>query len=336
MEISVFAGDVGYGGTKYAYRASSGTIVTGMFPSLAPLAAPRKLSAYDEGMLRARNVAIVTIDKIEYEVGPDVSLTATHGRTGRVLTDDYALTNNYAALLFGAIHLAGVAHIERLVLGLPVHTMEKYANTLKQRFAGVQDYGCGRVTIGTPKIIPQPLGSLILASRARGEGFNPIDEHLVIDVGYYTTDWIYAKGFAVDNTRSGGIPGGASQIFQHIASLISRDKGDAVEDIELIDKALRERTTFLFFNEDIDLMPYLKRAEPVIADVVQTIQNNVGKMPSVRSVILSGGGAALYAPVLRRAFPRLKIEMMESPCTANARGYLTVGEAGLARERRLA
>lgn len=336
MKTSVFAIDVGYGNTKYAYRAAGGSIVTDMFPSLAPLAATRSLSTYGEGVLATRKVATVTIDKIEYEVGPDVSLTAAYGKTGRALADDYVLSNNHAALLFGAIHFSGVTHIECLVLGLPVHNMEKYSETLKERFAGEQDFGCGRVKVDKVKVIPQPLGSLILASSTRGTKFNPNDEHLVIDVGYFTTDWVYAKGFAMDNTRSGGMPGGASHIYQRIANLISRDEGEVVEDLEMIDKALRERTTFLFYGKDIDLTPYIELAEPIIAGVVQAIQNNVGKMPSLRSIILSGGGAALYAAVLRRAFPRLVIEVIDSPCIANARGYLLVGEAGLARDRRAA
>lgn len=66
MKTPVFAIDVGYGNTKYAYRAASGTVATGMFPSLAPLAASRALSGYGEGVLRSRKVAIVTIDQIEY------------------------------------------------------------------------------------------------------------------------------------------------------------------------------------------------------------------------------------------------------------------------------
>lgn len=336
MKTSVFAIDVGYGNTKYAYRAAGGTIVTDMFPSLAPLAATRALSSYGEGSLTSRRVATIAVDRIEYEVGPDVSLTAAYGKTGRALADDYVLSNNHAALLFGAIHFSGVTKIERLVLGLPVHNMEKYAATLKERFAGELDYGCGRVTVDKVVVIPQPLGSLILASSTRGKNFNPDDEHLVVDVGYFTTDWVYAKGFAMDNTRSGGMPGGASHIYQRIANLISRDEGEVVEDIELIDKSLRDGTTFRFFGKEIKLAPYVALAEPVIAGVVQAIQNNVGRMASVRSIILSGGGAALYAAVLRRAFPRLVIEVIDSPCIANARGYLLVGEAGLARERRAA
>ncbi|PVX85806.1 PRTRC system protein D [Paraburkholderia unamae] len=336
MKSAVFAIDVGYGNTKYAYRAASGTVATGMFPSLAPLAASRSLSGYGESVLAARKVAVVCIDRVEYEVGPDVSLTAAYGKTGRALADDYVLTDNYAALLFGALHFAGVTHVERLVLGLPVHNMKKYAAALKERFAGELDFGHGRITVDKVVVIPQPLGSLVLATSTRNGGFGRDDAHLVVDVGYFTTDWVYANGFTMDDNRSGGMPGGASQIYQRIASLIARDEGEEVEDIERIDKALREQAPFFFYGKDIDLGAYVEQADPIITGVVKEMQNNVGRLPNVRSIILSGGGAALYAAAIRRAFPRVVIELIDSPCMANARGFLLVGEAGIKRERRAA
>jgi plasmid segregation protein ParM len=336
MKTPVFAIDVGYGNTKYAHRAASGSVATGMFPSLAPLAASRSLSGYGESVLASRRVATITIDRIEYEVGPDVSLTAAYGKTGRALADDYVLSDNYAALLYGAVHFAGVTHIERLVLGLPVHNMKKYSAALKERFVGELDFGHGRIIIDKVVAIPQPLGSLALAASTRSGGFRRDDAHLVVDIGYFTTDWLYANGFTMDDNRSDGRPGGASQIYQRIASLIARDEGEAVDDIERIDKALREQTPFFFYGKDIDLAPYVEQADPIVAGVVKEMQNNVGRLPNVRSIILSGGGAALYASAIRRAFPRVVIELIDSPCLANTRGFLLVGEAGLARERRAA
>ncbi|CAB3805055.1 hypothetical protein LMG28688_06097 [Paraburkholderia caffeinitolerans] len=335
MKTSVFAIDVGYGNTKYAHRSASGTVATGMFPSLAPLAATHSLSGYGEGVLSSRNVVTITIDRNDYELGPDVSLSAAYGKTGSALSDNYVMTDTYAALLFGAVHFAGVTHIERLVLGLPVHNMKKYSTALQERFSGEHDFGPGRVVIDKVMVIPQPLGSLVFASSTRGSSFSRDDAHLIIDVGYFTTDWVYANGFTMDDTRSGGLPGGASQIYQRIAHLISLDQQDNVTEIELIDKALRERRPFLLYGKDIDLSPYVERADPVVADVVQKMQNSVGHLRNVRSIILSGGGAALYASAIRRAFPRIVIEVIDSPCIANARGFLLVGESRHARERRV-
>lgn len=333
MKTLVFAVDVGYGNTKYAYRAANGEVVTGMFPSLAPLAPTRMLSGDAESVLPARQVGTITVNSIEYQVGPDVPITAAYGRTGRALIDDYALTANYAALLFGAIHFSGVTHIKCLVLGLSVHNMDKYSTVLKDRFIGVHDFGHGRVMIEKVVVIPQPLGSLVLAGSSRGDDFRRGDAHLVIDVGYFTTDWVYANGFKIDYNRSDGMRGGASQIAQCIAKLISDDEGEQITEIELIDKALREKAPFFFYGKDIDLARYVKLATPIIADVATEMRHQIGSLPDVRSIILSGGGVALYATEIRRAFPRVAIELIDSPCLANTCGFLIVGEVGLARER---
>ncbi|MFL9988475.1 PRTRC system protein D [Paraburkholderia sediminicola] len=333
MKTSVFAVDVGYGNTKYAYRAASGTIAADMFPSLAPLSASRSLSGYGDSVLASRKVATIVIDEIEYEVGPDVALTAAYGNTGRALTNDFVLSDNYAALLAGAMHFAGVTHIERLVLGLPVHNMHRYSDALKQRFSGDLEFGLARVRVDKVVVIPQPLGSLVWASSNRQKEFGRDSAHLVIDVGYFTTDWVYANGFTMDDKRSGGMPGGASQIYQRIAGLLARDQDEQVDDLERIDKALRERKPFFYYGSDIDLDPYLEKSQPLIAGVVKEMQNNVGQLTNARSIILAGGGAPLYASAMRKAFPRVTLEMIDAPCLANPKGFLIVGEAGLARER---
>ncbi len=162
MKTPVFAIDVGYGNTKWAYRTASGTIATGMFPSLAPLTASRTLSSVGDGLLATRKVATVKIDDIEYEVGPDVSLTAAYGKTGRTLSDDFVTTNNYAALLAGALHFADVIQVGQLMLGLPVHNFGIYSATLQQKFSGELDFGLARVKVGAVSVLPQPIGSLIL------------------------------------------------------------------------------------------------------------------------------------------------------------------------------
>lgn len=336
MKIPLFAVDVGYGNTKFAYRIAREPVATGMFRSLAPLAPARTLSAYCKGVLPARNVATITLDRIEYEVGPDVPITAAYGMTGRTLTEDYALTDQYAALLFGAIHFAGVTHIEHLVLGLPVCSMHKYSPVLKNRFIGEFEFGHGRVVVDKVSVLPLLLGSLVVASSGRANGFRRDETHAVIDVGYFTTDWAYTKGFTMDESRSGGMDVGTSQICRQIAKLISRDEGEVVDELERIDKALHEMTPFLFYGKDINLAPYADLAVRSFADILTDTLNDVGLLRDVRSVLLSGGGASLYAMAIRRAFPLVAIETFDSPCMANVRGLLIGAEAVLARKRRMA
>lgn len=318
--------DVGYGNTKTAWAMGS-DIATNMFPSLAPLAANGSLNSFGGGVFKGRNVLTVEVDGARYEVGPDVSISGAHVHTGRSLSEDFAATPGYAALLAGALHYAGAREVDRLVLGLPVHNTQKYAAHLKDRFAGTHDFGWGDIHVGSVLPLPQPLGTLIHYIQQSGKQYDPDNAYLVIDVGYFTTDWVVARGYTVDDTRSGGVPGGAARVYQQVASLITADRGQPDAGIERIDKAIRESKHLVYFGEDLDLSPYLSEAMALTQQPVKEVQTRVGRTDDLRAIILTGGGAQLYAPAIRAAFPLNPIHMMESPCFANVRGFYTIGAA---------
>ncbi|MNL64016.1 hypothetical protein D3C87_1881920 [compost metagenome] len=60
---------------------------------------------------------------------------------------------------------------------------------------------------------------------------------------------------------------------------------------------------------------------------VKEIQARVGRTDDIRAIILTGGGAQLYAPTIRAAFPHNVIHIMDAPCFANVRGFYTIGSA---------
>ncbi|KDR40791.1 PRTRC system protein D [Caballeronia glathei] len=333
MKAQVFAVDVGYGNTKFAFRMQS-NVVSRMFPSIAPLSVSDAVSGFGQGVLSKRDVEPIEIAGTVYEVGPDVDRSSAYGNAGRTLSEDFCTTPNYAALLGGSLRYARITEVDRLVLGLPVHSIAKYSAGLRESFTGALKFGHGAVQVGSVKVVPQPLGSLVSFSEYGGSRFDRDNAHLVIDVGYFTTDWVVANGFTMNDRRSGGAPGGASQVYQHVASLIAKQEGEPVSDIERIDESLRLQKPLLFYRQEIDLKPLLEQSQAVILSTVKQIQNKVGRTADIRSIVLTGGGAALYEPAIREAFPRTQIDVLDSPCFANVKGFLIVGESTLARERK--
>lgn len=325
VKASTLAIDVGYGNTKTAFAMGS-EIKTTMFPSLAPQAATSNLTPEGGTPFQARNVVNVMVDGARYEVGPGVALSGAYN-TGRALAEDFVTTPNYAALLAGALYYSRATSIDRLVLGLPVHNTQKYAGYLRDRFVGQHDFGWGAVEVKSVMPLPQPLGSLLTYMQQSGKQYDPDNSYLVIDVGYFTTDWIVARGYTMDDTRSGGVPGGAARVYQQIASLISSQKGQPFDAIERVDHALRKGGSMLFYQEDLDLNPYLAEAMAVTHQSIKELQSKVGRTDDIRAIILTGGGAALYAPTIRAAFPLNAIHMMDAPCFANVRGFYTIGAA---------
>ncbi|AOY97728.1 plasmid segregation protein ParM (plasmid) [Cupriavidus sp. USMAA2-4] len=326
MKISTVAVDVGYGNTKSAFGMGA-EISTQMFPSLAPPTSVHSLASHSGSFFRARNVVNVMVDGARYEVGPDVSISAAYGNTGRVLSEDFVTTPNYAALLAGALHYANASEIDRLVLGLPVHNTQKYADFLRDRFSGDLDFGDKLVRVRSVLPLPQPLGSLVSFMQQSGQQYDPDNSYLVIDVGYFTTDWVVARGYAMDDTRSGGVPGGAARVYQQVAKLLSEAEGEAVDSLERIDKAIRDAKPLLFYGKDLDVRPFLAEAMAVTHQSIKEVQTRVGRTEDIRAIILTGGGASLYAPTIRAAFPRNIIHVMDAPCFANVRGFYTIGAA---------
>ncbi|CAG9185821.1 PRTRC system protein D [Cupriavidus pampae] len=325
VKAATLAIDVGYGNTKTAFALGS-DIRTSMFPSLAPQAATSSLTPESGTPFQARKVVNVVVDGARYEVGPGVSLSGAYN-TGRALAEDYVTTPNYAALLAGAIFYSGATEIERLVLGLPVHNTQKYAGHLRDRFVGQHDFGWGPIDVKSVMPLPQPLGTLVTYMQQSGKQYDPNNSYLVIDVGYFTTDWIVARGYTIDDTRSGGVPGGAARVYQQIAGLIASDQGQPFDAIERVDHALRTTGKLLFYKQDLELSRYLPEAMAVTNPSIKELQSRVGRTDDIRAVILTGGGAALYAPTIRAAFPLNDIHMMVSPCFANVRGFYTIGAA---------
>lgn len=185
MKAHTVAVDVGYGNTKYAFPMGT-EIATGMFPSLAPQASTRTLTGHANGIFKSRDVTSIIVGGTEYEVGPGVSLTAAYGHTGRTLSEDFVTKAEYAALLGGALAYAQVEEVNQLVLGLPVHTSQKYAAYLRERFTGDIDFGRRKASIHSVFTVPQPLGALVTFMRQPGNTFDADNTYLVIDVGYFT------------------------------------------------------------------------------------------------------------------------------------------------------
>ncbi|MCK4118374.1 PRTRC system protein D [Ralstonia nicotianae] len=332
MKAPTVATDVGYGNTKAAFPKGS-EVATIMFPSLAPLAAATTLAVRGTNFHQSRDVTTVTVGEAEYEVGPGVSLSSAYGHTGRTLSEDFVTKDEYAALLGGALHYANVTEIDQLVLGLPVHTTQKYSAFLRERFTGELDFGKRAIKVRSVACLPQPLGSLVTFMRQQGGKFDSDNAYLVIDFGYFTTDWVVARGFAMDDLRSGGVPGGAARVYLQIADLIAGDEGEPVSGIERIDKALRDNKPMLFYDKEIVLAPYLHRARSVCHAAVKEIQSKVGRTEDIRSIVLTGGGSLLYAPTIRAAFPRTPIHSVTSPCLANVRGFFDIGATWQSRHK---
>ena len=342
MAPVVRAIDVGYGNTKYTTLITDGKIECGVFPSLAPQASGGPDLA--AGLMQRRNTVVVAVEGVHYEVGKDAKLAqdATHGR---VLDPDYSMTDAHMALIRGALYYMGQQKIDLLVLGLPVNTFEKYHQSLAQRVVGKHDIpargkdGVGATTeveVASCRVIPQPIGAFFEhASRAGTYDRMRSQMNLLIDIGYYTLDWLVADGVKMINARSGAHCGGMSAVLRAMGDAIGSHLGEQISDLSIIEDAVRNGTKPRFYGKEFDITEYIKIGKAKAEQFVSVLVNKVGSSMDISNIILAGGGSAFFHDVLADKFPRHEIITAGEPVFANVRGFLRAGQQFAANARKV-
>ena len=319
--------DVGFGNTKYTTYVADGNIQCGVFPSIAPQSsAGVDLSS---GLLQRRNTILVDVNGVRYEVGKDAHLAvdATHGR---VLDPNYCMTDTYMALLRGALYYMGAPEIDLLVLGLPVNIHKQYQKQLEEKTTGRHPVpfrsGEQECVVKNVKVIPQPIGAFYDHSTQSGSYDRMRAQmNLLIDVGFYTLDWVVANGVKMNDARSGAENGGMSAVLQTMAKSISEEMGETMTNLKLIEDALVTGTNPCFYGKEFDITEHLKGGKKKAEQFVSVLANRVGSSFDITNIILAGGGAAFFKDVLQDKFKKHTIVTTDDPVFANVRGFQRAG-----------
>lgn len=341
--------DVGYGHIKFTDGRDpvTGLIRTDVIPSQSPAIAVESTAAAERmrkdkpiAVLSKRDTFIVPVNGTLYEVGRDIHM-ATHGNhETEVMDSKFATTDVYTARLFGALNYMQPTlpsrEIDVLVLGLPMTTFSTYRSELEVRFTGthvINETGT-KVTIKSCVIYPQPLGSYA-AYLEEVLGSAPTPMALVVDPGYNTVDWFVIKGMVANEPRSSAVQRGVGQMLRPVANeIIKRLKIDATpaEIIRLVDRCLVTGKKLELYSDTYDIQEFLGAGKGIITEAAQAIKNGIGSGADINVIVVTGGGAALYAPAIADQFPSHKVVALPSPATANVRGFHELGER-MARSR---
>lgn len=326
IQISTAAVEVGFGDTKWAYRDANGKLIRKSFPSLAPTYVNDPLS--NSAGTSRRNTHIIKVKDKVHEVGPDVALVVSQTNSGRHLNDDFPTSSNYTALVLGALSQMNANQIDHLVLGLPVHTFASFTNYLKQHFTNTFDLDDRQITIRKVSVIAQPIGTLVRCVSEQMTvklGIN----HLIIDPGYYSTDWVVANGFQMIPSRSDGKVAGVFPILNEICNLISKDRGVRFDQVDRVSLSLRNNEPLSVMGHKYsaeEIWSFAKRAQPIIEDCISAIITKIDTINDLESIILTGGGSVFYKEACRKAFAPLPVVVLSNPEFSNVIGYLLAGE----------
>ena len=324
--------DVGYGNTKYTYRASSGDIRCGLFPSLShwTTSDPTRHLLGDR-----RDTVVVPLDGMFHEVGPGIS--AARGRYRATnMHDAYVDTPEYRAFVKGALSYIGEPKIDVLVMGLPVKHLTAKRAALERAWAGEHEIAAGkRVTVESVKVFAQPQGALAFYSLTTGQAsVRQGDLNLVIDPGQRTFDWLVSRGMVLVQGQSSSTDRGMHDILSAIADAISQDVGEDYRDLEAIEKALRTRKPLTLFQQNYSMQRYKPIVEKITQEAVARMQEFIRDIPSIQNILLVGGGAHLFKSAVHSAFPKHRITDVPEPVFANVRGFQRIADEILAQKAR--
>jgi plasmid segregation protein ParM len=328
--------DVGYGSVKAECGFVDGEAHSILMPSGAGRASlmPRKLN--NEPDLKGGESVLVPNGQgsaEEWVAGVDQihiqhSVRQTH--------ENYTATSEFYALYLAALARFGVDQIDLLITGLPVS--QYYGVGAKERIAALEQRMSGRkhissqvtVDVKKVKVVPQPLGTFM--GVVEEPKYRPLAtrndlQTLVIDVGYYSADYVVISGKSVRDTNSGSSTLATSIILEKAAAAVSRRAGKPVSRDQL-DMAMKRGSTIVAIGleRELDFAEELRAAAAEVApQVVGEVLGAMRTVGTVDLVIVTGGGGHLYLDKIREAFPGVDVISPADPVMANAKGYRATG-----------
>ncbi|MFC6308326.1 ParM/StbA family protein [Paraburkholderia dipogonis] len=326
MYLSELGLDPGHGFMKWSYRDGSGRIRSGSFRSVA---LPHIDSALATSVRRAQASSLIqtiAVDGQLFDVDVDENSSVGKAMGERNEANDFAGRPEYRALVGAAFARLDVTRVSTLVLGLPMMTFARYAESLQKQFRGTLTFGSRSVIVDRVHVVPQGVGSLLMVL-AQGDASLVGTTICLMDIGHYTSDWIVgvAQGLAIDFSRSGGRPGGASHIYRALAEGLSAELGEPFEGLDAIDLALRKGTPLLAFGQPLDISRYLECGKAPALETVRAMRARVRSADDL-TIVLTGGGAPLYRDAIATVFQKNRVVELQQARFTNAIGFLLYGE----------
>jgi len=320
--------DIGYSNLKLAYGRAGTRPQVRVLPAMA---APRaRVATRLEGTARVGSAGIaVQVNGEEWVAG--VRPTRVSGWQ-RALHADYAMSDSYQALLLAALSLLEVDRVDRLVTGLPVSqaTDAGRRDALRARINGRHATSRGIVEVSDVRVIAQPVGTFIDVLMHAGDDIVDVigdGTVLAIDVGFFSVDWAVLVNGDLRRTSTGTSLEAMSVLIEAAAELIRTDGGGKAP-TAVIERSLAEgRDSLLYRGERVALAPFLEQAARQTGQVaLEALRQDLRREHTeVDLILLTGGGSALFAPLVHELFSPVPLHVPTDAVGANARGYFYYG-----------
>ena len=318
--------DVGYGNCKLsAHLAGEAQLRELIMPvGAVPLdQAPKKLTGGHD----IRDGVVVSLDGVKWLAG--VEPTHLQGFV-RPTHEHYPATNEYKALMIGALAKAGIREVDMLYTGVPVaHYYGHGGSTLRTQIANTMTGkhwvdSTTSITVKSTMVVPQAAGAFMdILSRSPDMKPSKGSPSLVVDIGYYSVDWVRVIDGSVMDSSSGSSTLATSVLLEKASALIHKEFGRPISAGRLEDAFRNGVHTIDWGQVSLNVLDWLERAAeevtPKVFSAIKAMQRDDVDFPNL--VILTGGGGSLYKKAAQEAFRHSRVALSREPVMANARGF---------------
>jgi plasmid segregation protein ParM len=336
--------DVGYGNVKL----SAGHIGEPAWDQVMPAGAapvdlmPKKIDRSPD--LKGGELVYLTAggEEVEKWVG---GVDQMHVQNSTRQTHErYTSTREYQALFLSALAKLGRERVSLLVTGLPV--AQYYGERGEELRKGLAALMKGRHIINSTStvevdkvvVMPQAVGSFFAVASQPEHKMLTADETmstLIVDVGFYSADWAVMSGKSVREKSSGSSQFAMSHVMDEAAKVLGERLGRPV-DRDKIELAWRRgQPSMVIGGEEVAYREVMAEVGAEISSRVagQILTSTRNERSGIDVVVATGGGAELFLPAIKNAFPKSKVLQQAEPLMGNARGYQLYGQllAGAAK-----
>jgi plasmid segregation protein ParM len=242
----------------------------------------------------------------------------------RDLHADYTRSVSYRALFLAALAATGAEQIGHLVTGLPVSHYKNGHAGLAQRLRGTHSIGGGvAVAVERVTVLPQPAGAYLdFINRIESLDLAERGQILVIDVGFFSVDWVLVDRGEIRHAASGTSLLAMSMVLKAADDLLRERHGCQVG-VDRLELAVREGwPSFYAGGQRIATGELLSEAANLIAPrALAEMRQTLRGEHAVDGILVAGGGATLFEPHVAAIFPGTHIALPDLPVLANARGF---------------
>lgn len=315
--------NLGYGHIKLSTPA-------GDFITASAFAPTNRL--YD-GIGRKRNTHLVDLDGKTYEVGSDAITLARAKETVRIPEPKWLHTQRYR--VFSRLvmdRLALESDHWNVVIGMPISDFEDvdYRQELESYWEDTHDTASGPIHIHHARLVPEPIGALFAESAHLTDEQKQaasLQNDLIIDPGYFTSDWLALYHLSPDFQQSGGIDIGMHHLLKELSKLIASRYSQTDSDLVTLESLLLSQIHHpeSMTKASIPLFDLAKEAaREVFAPMVDNLRSAVWSWSSSseeKSILITGGAASFVHPLVEEAWPKTPVRLASNSQMANALGY---------------